>query len=230
MRAFLSNLADEYEAVLVDNKQLRERLVEQDGKLGEYRTIEQTLRDTLMTAEKVAQDARETARREGEVLVAEARQRVARVLAEGREQLNDLRREALAIHREKEAYLGRFRSFAEAQIQFVEQHRGDFRDLDGRLLDQFDLTATAAATSRPAAALAASDGAVGAAQRAADQERDQWREYHVAAEKEAARAAAPRADQPEAEHIAEVVKQAEAAQQPVAEPPHNPAPEESPHH
>ena len=36
----------------MDNKQLRERILEQDEKLADYRGIEQTLRDTLMTAEK----------------------------------------------------------------------------------------------------------------------------------------------------------------------------------
>ncbi|MBD3220157.1 DivIVA domain-containing protein [bacterium] len=188
VRAFLVNLADEYEAVLVDNKQLRERLVEQDEKLAEYRNLERTLRDTLMTAEKVTQEARDNARREGEMLLAEARQRVERVLAEGRDQLNELRREALDVHREKEAYLGRFRSFAEAQIQFVEQHRGDFKDLDGRLLDRLDLTtgdvqAAPSLDEDPAdpidAALEApSSPRPSPSARLAD-ERDEWREYAI---------------------------------------------------
>jgi cell division initiation protein len=138
VRAFLVTLADEYEAVLVDNKQLRERVLEQDEKLAEYRNLERTLRDTLMTAERVTQEARDNARKEGELLVEEARQRVTQTLAEGRQQLEDLRREALALHREKEAFLGRFRSLAEAQIQFVETHRNDFKAFDGRLLEQSD--------------------------------------------------------------------------------------------
>ncbi len=193
VRAFLVNLADEYEAVLVDNKQLRERLVEQDEKLGEYRNLERTLRDTLMTAEKVTQEARDNARRESEMLLAEARQRVERVLAEGRDQLNELRREALDVHREKEAYLGRFRSFAEAQIQFVEQHRGDFKDLDGRLLDRLDL-ATGDVQAMPTSPVDETDPIDAALEapsslrpspsaRLAD-ERDEWREYAIEADRQ----------------------------------------------
>ncbi len=180
VRAFLTTLADEYEAVLVDNKQLRERVLEQDEKLSEYRNLEKTLRDTLMTAERVTQEARETARRQGELLLEEARQRVAQVLAEGRARLDELRREALAVHREKETFLGRFRSLAEAQIQFVEAHRSDFQGLDGRLLDQID----AAATPAPKAPTCedhsgrASQPALAAAY---DQQRhDQWRSYAIA--------------------------------------------------
>jgi cell division initiation protein len=136
VRAFLANVADEYEAVLVDNKQLRERILEQDEKLTEFRNLEKALRDTLMTAEKVMQESKENARRQGEVVIAEARQKAQETLAEGRARLEDLRREALAVHREKETFLARFRSLAEAQIQFCESHRNDFRDLDGRLLER----------------------------------------------------------------------------------------------
>lgn len=50
VQAFLTTLADEYEAVLVDNKQIRERVMEQDEKLEEYQSMERNLRDTLMTA------------------------------------------------------------------------------------------------------------------------------------------------------------------------------------
>jgi cell division initiation protein len=136
VRAFLANVADEYEAVLVDNKQLRERILEQDEKLTEFRNLEKALRDTLMTAEKVMQESKENARRQGEVMISEARQKAQETLAEGRARLEDLRREALAVHREKDTFLARFRSLAEAQIQFCEAHRHDFRDLDGRLLER----------------------------------------------------------------------------------------------
>jgi cell division initiation protein len=190
VRAFLSTLADEYEAVLVDNKQLRERVLEQDEKLGEYRNLEKTLRDTLMTAERVTQDAKETARREGEVLLEKAQQRVEQVLAEGRERLNDLRREALAVHREKEAYLGRFRSLAEAQIHFVEQHHSDFVELDGRLLEQADAlptkqTRAPEATSAPALP-EFEESRPSAPAAAVEYGPDEWRDYAIKTEEEAA--------------------------------------------
>lgn len=207
VRAFLANLADEYEAVLVDNKQLRERLMEQDEKLDEYRNLEQTLRDTLMTAEKLAQEARENARKEGEILLAEARQRVERVLAEGRERLNDLRREALAAHREKEAYLGRFRAFAEAQIQFVEQHRSDFKELDGRLLDRLDLQAgggpSGIATAGPDTSASVDSGA-SAPPPPRTQERDEWRDYAIEEGEQE--------QEQEQERIVEAVQRAEAGE------------------
>ena len=61
VQAFLSTLADEYEAVLVDNKVLRERFTDQSEKIDEYQSMERTLRDTLMTAERVMQESKENA-------------------------------------------------------------------------------------------------------------------------------------------------------------------------
>jgi cell division initiation protein len=230
VRAFLTTLADEYEAVLVDNKQLRERVLEQDEKLSEYRNLERTLRDTLMTAEKVTQEARETARKEGEILLQEARNRVQQVLAEGRSQLDELRREALAVHREKETYLGRFRSLAEAQIQFTEQHRTDFKDFDGRLLDHIDAQPERSGPPTKDASTASpmTYGPTPVPSAHLDSANDQWRDYAIEAEKSAAAAAeakpevqpeaAPQDASPEVDQVAGLVQDAEQTLKPTVEP------------
>jgi cell division initiation protein len=141
--AFLSTLADEYEAVLVDNKQLRERILELDEKVSEYRTMERTLRDTLMTAERVLGETKENAAKEASLILKEAEMQAQEVTESFRRQAAELRREIVALHREKEAYLARFRGLAEAQIQFIDNHRTDFEELDRRLMSEADMTAAA---------------------------------------------------------------------------------------
>ena len=138
VRAFLATLADEYETVLIDNKQLRERLVEQEDKVGEYKSMERTLRDTLMTAEKLMQESKGTAQREGDVIIQAAHQKARSILEECRIRTEELRREIVGLRKEKETYLARFKGLAEAQIAFIETHRNDFADLDKRLVDLVD--------------------------------------------------------------------------------------------
>jgi len=142
VHAFLSTLADEYETVLVDNKQIRERVMEQDDKINGYQDMERTLRDTLMTAERVMQDTRETAGREGEVIIQEAQLKAKQILEECRLRTEELRREIIGLRKEKETYLARFRGLAEAQIQFVDTHVSDFDDLDKRLVNIVDNVVT----------------------------------------------------------------------------------------
>lgn len=138
VRAFLTTLADEYETVLVDNKQLRERIMEQEDKIGEYKTMERTLRDTLMTAERLMQDTRDSAGKEGELIVRDAHMKARQILEECRTRTEELRRELVGLRKEKETYLARFKSLAEAQINFIETHRNDFQDLDKRLISMVD--------------------------------------------------------------------------------------------
>ena len=138
VRAFLSTLADEYETVLVDNKQLREHLSGIEEKVSEYKTMERTLRDTLMTAERLMQDTRASANKEGDLIIQDSRLQAKRILEECRVRTEELRRELNGLRKEKETYLARFKTLAETQIQFVECHRSDFDDLDRRLIDMVD--------------------------------------------------------------------------------------------
>ena len=138
VRAFLTTLADEYEAVLVDNKVLREKLTDQDEKIGEYQGMERTLRDTLMTAERVMQESKDNASREGDLVIQEAHLKARGILEECRVRTEELRREIIGLRKEKETYLARFKGLAEAQINFIETHKDDFSDLDQRLIDMVD--------------------------------------------------------------------------------------------
>lgn len=152
VRAFLSTLADEYEAVLVDNKQIRERMLDLEDKLGEYQRMEKNLRDTLLTAERLTQESRESAAREGDLIIRDAEMKARGVLEECRLRTEELRREITGLRKEKETYLARFRSLAEAQIQFIDTHRSDFEDLDRRLTDIVDTVVTRTGPAAPVAA------------------------------------------------------------------------------
>lgn len=138
VRAYLTTLADEYEAVLVDNKVVRERNIDQEHKISEYMTMERTLRDTLMTAERVMQESKDNAAREGELVIQEAQLTAKGILEECRVRTEELRRELVSLRTEKETYLARFKGLAEAQINFIETHKDDFADLDQRLIEMAD--------------------------------------------------------------------------------------------
>lgn len=170
VHAFLATVADEYEAVLLDNKQLRERILELDEKIQEYRHMEKTLRDTLMTAERVLAEARENARKEADLILKDAEVKTQQFAETHRRQVADMRREVVELHKEKEAFLARSKGLAEAMIQFIENHRTDFEDLDRRLMGQ----APRAEAPRHAPA-AAEEAPAPAARR--EQSRDVWRDY-----------------------------------------------------
>ena len=61
--------------------------------------------------------------------------------------VQELRQEIQGLRKEKENYLGRFKSLAESQIQFIESHRTDFKDLDDRLTGIVDSVVQGMVTS-----------------------------------------------------------------------------------
>jgi len=186
VRAFLTTLADEYEAVLVDNKVVRERLADQDEKISEYQSMERTLRDTLMTAERVMQESKENANREGDLVIQGAQLKARGILEECRVRTEELRREIVGLRKEKETYLARFKGLAEAQIKFVETHKDDFADLDQRLIDMVDSVVEGnVETSVPPAVVSPAIETV-----ATGEVSDQWRDYNTASGKSSGASAA----------------------------------------
>lgn len=129
--AFLATVADEYETVLTDNKQLRERVLELDEKVTEYRNMEKTLRDTLLTAERVMAEARENARKEAELILRDAHLRAEHEIANIASQVQDLRAQVRELRNQRDGFLARLRGLAEAQIGLVESFASDFRHEDG---------------------------------------------------------------------------------------------------
>jgi cell division initiation protein len=128
--AFLATVADEYETVLTDNKQLRERVLELDEKVSEYRNMEKTLRDTLLTAERVMAEARENARKEGELIVRDARVRVDHEIAAIANQVQVLKAQVRELRNQRDGFLARLRGLAEGQLGLVDSYARDFRDDD----------------------------------------------------------------------------------------------------
>jgi cell division initiation protein len=128
--AFLATVADEYEAALNDNKALRERLLELDDKVQEYRTIERTLRDTLVTAERVTVESKDNARREASLIVKEAQLQAERALRDISSEAVRLRQEIQRLRSQRDAYVAKMRVVAESHVKFIESAERDFHSDD----------------------------------------------------------------------------------------------------
>lgn len=147
--AFLQTVAEEYELMLQDNKALRERLVELDDKVNEYRNMERTLRDTLVTAERVRGEAQENARREAEIIISQAQIDAEKASANVREQAKALRREIMELKNLKESYTMRLRALIDSQGKFLENFSGEFSDLDAVGGDELEGSPGGAAADVP---------------------------------------------------------------------------------
>ena len=72
VQAFLLEVADDYENALRENDKLRQDVTKLDAVLAEHRGQERNLRNTLLTAQKHADDIKEHAQTEAGLIVREA--------------------------------------------------------------------------------------------------------------------------------------------------------------
>lgn len=179
VHAFLATVADEYEFVLTDNKKLRERVIELDEKVGEYRNMEKTLRDTLLTAERVMTEARQNARKEADLILRDAQIKASQEVAGISGRVEALHQQIRELRGHRDSYLARLHSLSEAQIGLIDSYRKDFESTDTRIdraaepLDQPSAHETAPDTTRESPAIPAWDPP-------ANEGSDEWRSYDVA--------------------------------------------------
>jgi cell division initiation protein len=135
--AFLSTVADEYETFLNDNKALRERLLELDDKVQEYRNMEKTLRNTLLTAERVTGEATENARREAELIIKEAEIEAEKAFRNIKNDAMKFRADLQDLKRQKETYLARLKMLVESHLKIVDNADREFAEEDKKLEEMF---------------------------------------------------------------------------------------------
>ena len=91
--AFLEEAANDYESALRENDRLRYEIVRLEASLNQFRELEGSLKSTLMSAQKVADDMRENATQEAARIVREADGRAEMMLHKSQSQLEDIERE-----------------------------------------------------------------------------------------------------------------------------------------
>ena len=91
--AFLSEAADDYENAVKDNERLRQELARSEAVLNEHRTQEKNLRNTLMTAQKLADEIKDNAQQEASRILRDAEGRAELLLQKSQHRLEEVQRE-----------------------------------------------------------------------------------------------------------------------------------------
>jgi cell division initiation protein len=90
---FLLEAADGYDQALRENERLRHDVVRLEASVVQYRELEGSLKSTLMTAQKVADDLRESASHEAVRIVREAEGRAELLVLKAQARHEDMQRE-----------------------------------------------------------------------------------------------------------------------------------------
>src|SRR5512137_148495 len=117
---FLEIVAGEIERLLRQNQDLQAELAHARSALGEMREREATLKETLLTTQKITDDLKSNARREAELMLADAEVRGERVMRTAEERRLQLIEEIQEIKRQKIDFETSLRSLLEKHVRMLE--------------------------------------------------------------------------------------------------------------
>ncbi|MEI6669025.1 MAG: DivIVA domain-containing protein [Acidobacteriota bacterium] len=91
--AFLAEAAADYEAALQEADRMRQEVARLEGLVNEHREHERNLRNTLLTAQRLADELKDAAHRQAEAIVREAEGRADLILDKAQARVEDVHRE-----------------------------------------------------------------------------------------------------------------------------------------
>ncbi|KUK12543.1 MAG: DivIVA [Moorella sp. 60_41] len=117
---FLAQLLKDYTQVFRENQELRERILYLEAELERFNRLENTLKETLVMAQKAAEEARENARQEAEALLKQAEARAQSMIAQARNKAAEIERYQASLEARVRSFKARWRSFLLAQLELLE--------------------------------------------------------------------------------------------------------------
>jgi cell division initiation protein len=113
--AFLEVLREEMEELLRENASLKEAAQRSGNQIKEYRDLESTLRETLMSTQQMVEEYKSNARKESELIVKEAELKADVLIKEAQEKV-------IKIHEDIVDLKGIRRHFKEELKRLIENH------------------------------------------------------------------------------------------------------------
>ncbi len=127
---FLELVADELERLHKQSQEVREELARTRASLDEMRQREATLKETLLTTQRMTDELKSNARKEAEIIVADARLRAERIVRDAEERRIQLVSEIQEIKRQKISFETSLRALLENHVRMLDLevvtvHEGD---------------------------------------------------------------------------------------------------------
>jgi cell division initiation protein len=150
VNAFLQEAAEGFDHAMRENERLRMEIVRLEASLNQFRELEGSLKTTLMSAQKIADDMRENAQQEAGRIVREAEGRAEMTLQRAQAKTEDVEREIDGLRikrREAENSLESTISALHNTLEFIREQ--DRREREDRVV-QHRPKIGPVATTRPA--------------------------------------------------------------------------------
>jgi cell division initiation protein len=133
---FLDQVIKDYEGVIRDKKQLESKVEELNARLQHFSDIENTLNKSILVAQETAEEVKQSASKEGKLIIKEAEKNADRIINEALAKSRKIALEIEELKKQSKVYRTRFRMLVEAQLEMLDD--GDWDKL-AESIEQDDL-------------------------------------------------------------------------------------------
>lgn len=128
--AFLQDVAESLGSLSEEKEVLAARLETLEESLEEYRGREQTLRDTLMTTQRMVDDMKANAQKEAQLIIDAANSKAESMLQQSHQRLAQLHGDITELKKQRTQFEIKLRSILEAHIRMLEADKEEQEELE----------------------------------------------------------------------------------------------------
>ncbi len=128
---FLEMLSNELEELLKANKDLKDKTIELETQLSDYKNMEKTLQQTLMQAQEASGKSIENSRKEASLILQEAELKASQIVEKGRLDFARAKEEISSLKARKESILSKLKVLLKSEIDLIAALSIDEEDLSG---------------------------------------------------------------------------------------------------
>lgn len=116
---FMDMVASEFEDLLRSQKEMRDKGIELETQLRDYRQIEKTLQQTLLQAQETTGRMYDASRKESELILKEAEMKAAGIVEQANSDVVRLGEEIKSLQARKESLIGRLKVLLSSELDLI---------------------------------------------------------------------------------------------------------------
>lgn len=138
---FLDGMARDWDQAHDEIKRLTREAAAREQELKEYRRRDRSLHDALDMAKNMAEELRHQAKRDAELIIAEAELRAERILADSESELAEMRHDLVRVRQQRIRFEAELRALLDAHGRLVDE----FGTLESEVIEDEDIVTETAA-------------------------------------------------------------------------------------
>lgn len=121
VNAFLNEMINDYEKMYKENIEYKDKIGMLSDQIRQYNTMEETLKSTLLIAQKTAEEVGLNARNKADVIIENAEDTGKQIINQAREDVRDIKEEYEHLKKEIFIFKTRYESFMKAQLLSLDE-------------------------------------------------------------------------------------------------------------